>query len=450
MNNHIFSSYAESGRCEQIFALLQGNVVAEYVLMRCMFKPLELFIGLRYTRAKRRNHFISFISVSSMLGIMLGVVALITVMSVMNGFHKEVRERILGMTSHASIIARDGDLEEWQQVMQLSKGHQRVVGQAPFVEVQAMLTSGEKVSGAMLRGILEEHESKVSDVGMHMRVGDLSQLEAGKFRIILGRELANILNVVVGDKVTVVTPQVSVTVAGILPRLKNFTVAGIFEVGMGEYDRGVGLVHLQDAAKLLRLGDSVTGVRLKLDDLYLAPQVSHELASQLPGSYRVTDWTLQHRNFFRALSTEKRMMGLILFLIVAVAAFNIVSTLVMVVTDKQSDIAILRTLGASPKSIMVVFIVQGATIGFVGTILGIIGGILLSLNLEVIVKGIERFFSVDFLDPNIYYISDLPSDMQLGDVTMVSLTAFMITLLATIYPAWKASRVQPAEALRYE
>lgn len=418
--------------------------------MRSMFTPLELFIGLRYTRAKRRNHFISFISVSSMLGIMLGVVALITVMSVMNGFHKEVRERILGMTSHASIIGMDGELADWQKVMELSKGHERVVGQAPFVEAQAMMINGQKVNGAMLRGILAGHEPKVSDVGEHMRAGDLSLLEPGKFRIILGRELAALLNVVVGEKVTVVTPKFSITVAGALPRLKTFTVVGIFEVGMGEYDRGVGLVHMQDAAKLLRIGDAVTGVRLKLDDLYLAPQVSHELASQLPGIYRVTDWTLQHRNFFRALRTEKRMMGLILFLIVAVAAFNIVSTLVMVVTDKQSDIAILRTLGASPKSIMTVFIVQGAAIGFVGTILGIIGGVALSLNLEVIVKQIEKLFRVDFLDPNIYYISELPSDMHLSDVTMVSLTAFVITLLATIYPAWKASRVQPAEALRYE
>jgi len=415
-----------------------------------MFTPLELFIGLRYTRAKRRNHFISFISVSSMLGIMLGVVALITVMSVMNGFHKEVRERILGMTSHASIIAVDGDLEEWQQVIQFSKGHEQVVGQAPFVEAQAMLTNGDRVSGAMVRGIIAEHEAKVSDVGEHMRAGDLSQLEAGKFRIILGRELANILNVVVGEKVTLVTPKFSMTIAGALPRLKTFTVAGVFEVGMGEYDRGVALIHMQDAAKLLRMGDSVTGIRLKLEDLYLAPQVSRQLASQFSESYRVSDWTMQHRNFFRALRTEKRMMGLILFLIVAVAAFNIVSTLVMVVTDKQSDIAILRTLGASPNSIMAVFIVQGATIGFVGTILGIIGGIVLSLNLESLVKLIERLFSTDFLDPNIYYISELPSDMHVSDVTLVSITAFLITLLATIYPAWKASRVQPAEALRYE
>ncbi len=422
----------------------------EYGLMRTMFRPLELYIGLRYTRAKRRNHFISFISVSSMLGIMLGVVALITVMSVMNGFHKELRERILGMASHATISAADGPLLEWRQLMERSREHERVVGQAPYIEAQAMLTSGEQVSGAMLRGIVPEIEGKVSDVGEHMRVGDLSKLEPGKFRIILGRELATVLNVVEGDEVTVVTPEVSMTIAGILPRLKSFTVAGIFEVGMGEYDRGVAIVHIQDAAKLLRMGDSVTGVRLKLDDLFLAPQVTNELAYQLPGSYRVTDWTMHHRNFFRALRTEKRMMGLILFLIVAVAAFNIVSTLVMVVTDKQSDIAILRTLGASPGSIMGIFVVQGATIGIVGTIAGIIGGVVLSLNIESLVKWIEHFFQIDFLDPTIYYISDLPSDIYLSDVLSVSIIAFMITFLATIYPAWRASRVQPAEALRYE
>lgn len=418
--------------------------------MRSMFKPIELFIGLRYTRAKRRNHFISFISVSSMLGIMLGVVALITVMSVMNGFQKEVRERILGMTSHATITAVEGGLQEWQQVMQLAKENMRVLGEAPFVETQAMLVDGDKVSGAMIRGINPDLESKVSDVGMHMRVGNLALLQPGEFRIILGRELASVLNLVVGDTVTVVTPDINMTAAGIMPRLKTFTIAGIFEVGMGEYDRGIGLINLQDAAKLLRMGDGVTGVRLKLDDLYLAPQISRELASQLPGRYRITDWTQQHRNFFSALRTEKRMMGLILFLIVAVAAFNIVSTLVMVVTDKQSDIAILRTLGASPKSIMAIFMVQGAAIGFVGTIFGIIGGIVLSLNLEALVRKIERVFSVDFLDPNIYYISDLPSDMQMADVLLIGVTAFFITLLATIYPAWRASRVQPAEALRYE
>ncbi|WP_029133811.1 lipoprotein-releasing ABC transporter permease subunit [Sedimenticola selenatireducens] len=415
-----------------------------------MYKPLELFIGLRYTRAKRRNHFISFISLISMLGIMLGVVALIAVLSVMNGFHKEVRERILGMTSHATISSYQNNLTEWQEAMQLSTKNPHVVGQAPFIEAQTMLTNGQKVSGAILRGILPAYEPRVSEVGEHMLAGRLDQLAAGEFDIILGKELAQLLGVGVGDKVTVVTPQIRVTPAGAMPRLKRFTVAGIFEVGMGEYDRGLALIHMQDAARLLKLEEGVTGVRLKLDDLYLAPEVSRELAEQLPGVYRVSDWTFQHRNFFSALRTEKRMMSLILFLIVAVAAFNIVSTLVMVVTDKQSDIAILRTLGISPRSVMGIFIIQGATIGFVGTLLGIGGGILLSLNLESIVKSIEQLFNVNFLDPNIYYISTLPSDLHWDDVGTISISAFLITLVATLYPAWRASRTQPAEALRYE
>ncbi|MES9869924.1 MAG: lipoprotein-releasing ABC transporter permease subunit [Sedimenticola sp.] len=415
-----------------------------------MFRPLELFIGLRYTRAKRRNHFISFISLISMLGIMLGVVALITVLSVMNGFHKEVRERILGMASHATIMAFDGQLTDWQEAMKLSQEHPKVVGQAPFIEAQTMLVNGRKVAGAMLRGVRPGYEGRVSDVGEHMVVGRLDQLEAGKFDIILGRELAFSLGVTVGDKVTVVTPQVRITPAGSMPRLKRFTVSGIFEVGMGEYDRGVALIHIKDAAKLLRLGENVTGVRLKLVDMLDAPRISRELAAQLPGVYRVTDWTYQHRNFFTALQTEKRMMALILFLIVAVAAFNIVSTLVMVVTDKQSDIAILRTLGTSPGSIMGIFIIQGATIGFIGTIIGIIGGIALSLNIEHIVQWIEERLGVHFLDPSVYYISRFPSDLHWSDVTYVSITAFVITLLATLYPAWRAARTQPAEALRYE
>ncbi len=415
-----------------------------------MFRPLELFIGLRYTRAKRRNHFISFISASSMLGIMLGVTALITVLSVMNGFHKEVRERILGMASHATILGLDGGLADWKEVMALAERHPRVVGSAPFVEVQAMLAGPQRASGALVRGILPEMEPRVSDVGEKMRQGSLELLQPGQWGIILGKELANLLGVYMGDKVTVLVPQLNVTPAGMMPRFKSFTVVGIFEVGMGEYDSGVALVHAEDAAKLMRLEAGMSGVRLKLDDMYQAPEVVRELANQRPGIYRISDWSQQHRNFFAALQTEKRMMGLILFLIVAVAAFNIVSTLVMVVTDKQSDIAILRTLGTSSGSVMAIFIVQGATLGFLGTLLGIAGGIGLSLNLEAIVKGIEDLFHVKFLDPNIYYISRLPSDLHWNDVGLISVTAFIITLLATLYPAWRASRVQPAEALRYE
>lgn len=415
-----------------------------------MFKPLPLYIGLRYTGTKRPNHFISFISLISTVGIMLGVVALITVLSVMNGFQKEVRERILGMASHATVSGIDGQLADWEEAMRLSRKHPNVIGQAPFVEAQTMLINGQRVSGALIRGVIPEYENKVSEVGEKMSRGNIGQLREGSFNIVLGQELALTLGVAVGDKVTVVTPQVRITPVGAMPRLKRFTVSGIFKVGMGEYDRGVALVALKDAAKLLRLGDSVTGVRLKLDDLYLAPGVSRELSNQLPGLYRVSDWTYQHRNFFSALRTEKRMMALILFLIVAVAAFNIVSTLVMVVTDKQSDIAILRTLGFSPGSVMGVFIVQGAAIGITGTLLGIAGGIALSLNLEQIVQRIEKAFDINFLDPSIYYISALPSDLHWDDVGIISVSALLITLLATIYPAWRASRTQPAEALRYE
>jgi lipoprotein-releasing system permease protein len=415
-----------------------------------MYKPLELFIGLRYTRAKRRNHFISFISLISMLGITLGIIALIVVLSVMNGFHKEVRERILGMASHATISAVRGGLEEWRDVMDKAGQHPRVIGAAPYVEGQGMLVNGQNVTGALVRGILPDQEPAVSVVGDAMQRGTLDDLIPGEFGVILGRELAVVLGVGPGDKITLVTPRITVTPAGIMPRLKRFTVKGLFEVGMGDYDRGVALVHLADAAKLLRLGDGVTGVRLKLDDMFLAPRISRELASELPGYYRVSDWTRQHSNFFRALRTEKRMMSIILFLIVAVAAFNIVSTLVMVVTDKQSDIAILRTLGASPGSVTAIFIIQGAAIGLVGTLLGVIGGVVLALNVEQIVSGIESWFGIDFLDPSIYYISKLPSDLHWEDVGFIGVSAFLITLLATLYPAWRASRTQPAEALRYE
>ena len=415
-----------------------------------MFKPIELFIGLRYTRAKRRNHFISFISMISMLGIMLGVVALIVVLSVMNGFHKEVRERILGMTSHATISAVSGGLADWRQVQAEAEKNPNVIGTAPYVEGQGMLINGQQVSGVLFRGILPEQEGQVSDVVSAIKQGSITALQPGSYNIILGRELALVLGVRVGDRVTLVTPQVNVTPAGILPRLKRFTVAGIFEVGMGDYDRNVALLDIQDAAKLMRLEEGVTGIRLKLKDLYQAPRIASELALAMGGYYRISDWTMQHRNFFAALQTEKRMMSIILSLIVAVAAFNIVSTLVMVVTDKQADIAILRTLGASPATIMGIFIIQGATIGFVGNVLGMLGGLLLADNVELIVRRIEELFHISFLDPNIYYISQLPSDPQLQDILTIGGTAFAITLLATLYPAWRASRVQPAEALRYE
>jgi len=343
-----------------------------------------------------------------------------------------------------------GGITAWRDAIGTAKSDPRVIGASPFVESQVMLVNGQNVSGAILRGVLPAQEPEVSDVGEHMVAGRLDDLRPEEFGIVLGRELAFTLGANVGDQVTVVTPQVTTTPAGSVPRMKRFTVVGLFEVGMGEYDRGVGLIHLQDGATLQRLGEAVSGVRLKLVDMDKAPLVSRELARRFDGLFRVTDWTQSHRNFFSALETEKRMMGVILFLIVAVAAFNIVSTLVMVVTDKQSDIAILRTLGASPAEIMGIFIVQGTWIGFAGTLLGVLGGVLLALNIDGLIGWVERQFGFDFIDPSIYYISRLPSDLHWDDVGLIGSVAFVLTLLATLYPAWRAARVQPAEALRYE
>ncbi len=415
-----------------------------------MFRPLELYIGLRYTRAKRRNHFISFISLISIMGIGLGVAALITVLSVMNGFEQELRTRILGMASHASISGYQQPLVDWQRTAQLAMQHPEVVGVAPYVAGEVMLTHGSKVSGALVRGILPEREPAVSTVGEHMRAGALEDLAAGEYRIILGSELAYNLGAHIGDHITMVTPQANYSPAGVLPRLRRFHVVGIFEVGMYEYDRGVALVHLEDAARLFKLDDAVTGVRLKLEDLFQAPRVSRQLVDQLGGNLRVEDWTRQHANFFRAVQTEKRVMFVILTLIVAVAAFNIVSTLVMVVTDKQADIAILRTLGATPAAILRIFMIQGAMIGTLGTALGVVGGVALALNVETIVPAIEQAFGVQFMPADVYYISDLPSRLDWSDVWRIGVVAFVLSFVATWYPAWRASKTQPAEALRYE
>jgi lipoprotein-releasing system permease protein len=415
-----------------------------------MFHPLPLYIGLRYTRAKRRNHFISFISLISMLGIMLGISALIVVLSVMNGFHKEIRDRILAMASHATLSDPYGGMADWQPVLAQLRTHPDVVGAAPFVEVQAMLVGGSNVSGALVRGILPDEEDQVSELRRDMVEGSVDDLVDGGFQIILGRDLASYLGVGVGDKVTVVTPQVSATPVGIMPRLKRFTVSGLFAVGMADYDRNAAFIQMNDAAKLMTLGEKVSGIRLKLADLWLAPKLAREIAYDLGGVYRVVDWTQVHANFFRALAVEKRMMSIILFLIVAVAAFNIVSTLVMVVTDKQSDIAVLRTLGASPGRVMGIFMVQGTAIGFVGTLIGVIAGVLLALNLESIIAGIEGLAGIHFLDPTIYYISELPSDVHGSDVVVIAAAAFLMSVIATLYPAWRAANTQPAEALRYE
>jgi lipoprotein-releasing system permease protein len=415
-----------------------------------MFKPLELFIGLRYTRAKRRNHFISFIALTSMLGIILGVMALITVLSVMNGFEQELRNRILGVVAHATVSEPDGRLRDWSALRTTLMKQPHVVGAAPYIDGEGMLSGTQGVSGSLIRGVLPGEENEVSDIGAKMVAGSLDDLHPGGFGIVLGKDLALHLGVWVGDKVTLVTPQATVTPAGILPRLKRFTVIGVFEVGMYEYDNGLAVLDLQDAATLFRLGDGVSGIRLKLDDLLRAPVIAHDISKSLPPGYIVSDWTQQHVNFFRAVQMEKTVMFVILLLIVAVAAFNIVSTLVMVVTDKRADIAVLRTLGASPGRIMAIFMVQGTTIGFAGTLLGVVGGVLLGWNVEPIVASIEQVFGVQFLDPSIYYISALPSDVRASDVLRIGGGAFLMSVFATLYPAWRASRTDPAEALRYE
>ncbi len=412
-------------------------------------RPYELLVGLRYTHAKRSNHFISFISVVSMAGITLGVAALIIVLSVMNGFQEELRTRILGVASHVEISSSTGALEDWQAAANEAKSHPEVRASAPFVMNQAMLAVGENVRGAVVRGILPVYETRVTDLAANMKVGSLDRLKPGEWDIILGYELAQALGVGVGDKVTVITPQGNITPAGMLPRMKQFTVQGIFQAGMFEYDAGLALIHLQDAQKLSRLGDAVSGVRLKIEDIFRAPLVSRDLAQTMPAHY-VSDWTLSHANFFRAVAIEKRMMFLILMLIVAVAAFNIVSTLVMAVTDKQADIAILRTLGARPASIMQIFIIQGAFIGVFGTLTGVTLGVLGALNLETIVPMIERALGLDLFPAEVYTISELPSKLDWNDVSIIASVSFVLTLLATLYPSWRASRLNPAESLRYE
>jgi len=415
-----------------------------------MFRPLEFAIGLRYTRAKRRNHFISFISLTSMLGIALGVTALITVLSVMNGFEKEVRGRILDMVSHLTVSTFDGRLEGWSDVVMQLKEHPQVTGAAPYVEAQGMLIHGKKVNGTLIRGILPEMEPEVSSIADKMEQGKLSDLKPGSFDVILGRDLARILQVDVGDKITMVTPSANVTPAGVSPRLKRFKVVGIFYIGMYEYDSSLAIIHMDDARRLFRMQDAVTGVRAKLNDLFAAPQIRYELQQGELGTYWVRDWSSYHANWFRAVKIEKRMIFLLLLLIIAVAAFNIVSTLVMLVTDKESDIAILRTLGATPRSIMGIFMVQGTLIGVIGTILGVAGGISLSLNLDTVVPLIENLFGFRVLDPGVYYISELPSDLHWDDVGLISGVSFLFGVVSTLYPAWRASRTQPAEALRYE
>ncbi len=415
-----------------------------------MFKPLTFCIGLRYTRAKRRTQFISFITLTSVLGIALGVTALITVLSVMNGFEAELRQRILGMTSHATLTGKFGQLDNWPEAEKRIMGQPHIMGSSPFITGQVMINADRRVSGTMLNGILPDNEAKVSDVADHMEEGKLSNLVPGEYGIVLGAELAKYLGTFVGDKITVISPQVNSTPAGIVPRMRRFTVVGMFKVGMFEYDRNMALIHIDDAAKLFRLDNAVSGLRIKLDDVFNAPRITQTLGNELANDYIVSDWTMAHENFFKAIKTEKTVMFIILLLIVAVAAFNIVSTLVMVVTDKRGDIAILKTQGLTSRSVMGIFMVLGTIIGVFGTILGTLGGVLLALNAGHIVSDIEKAFKVKFLPGDVYYISDLPSKLLWSDVTTIALMAFVLSLLATIYPAWQASKINPAEVLRYE
>ena len=410
----------------------------------------ELLVGLRYTRARRRNRFISINSLVSMIGIAVGVWALIVVLSVMNGFQKEVRERILGVASHVQISAIGNRLADWQSIAKLAAQHPHVLATAPFVQAQAMLAAGQAVRGALVRGILPEQEDKVADLGQHMRMGSLNALKPGQFGVVLGADLARALRVLPGDKVAFVAPQGLVTPAGVIPRLKQFTVVGIFEAGIADADAGLALVHMQDAQALYQLGDNVTGVRLKLDDLFAARTVARELLAKLPQDTYAQDWTRTHANFFRAVEIEKRMMFIILTLIVLVAAINIISTLVVAVKDKQADIAILRTLGARPGSVMQIFVVQGMIIGVIGTLVGVLAGIVTALNIDVIVPAIESVLGFKFLSKDVYLIPELPSDLQSADVLAITLMALALSFVATLYPSWSAARMNPAEALRYE
>lgn len=414
----------------------------------------EFLVGLRYTRSRKRaqgrNQFISFISLVSMLGTALGVAALIVVLSVMNGFQEELRTRILGVASHIQISGYEGAMSAWQQVSEQAMRHPEVRASAPYVQEQGLLSFGEQVRGSLIRGVLPAEEERVADFAKYMKVGTLEALQAGRFGIILGRDLAQALRVTIGDKVTLIAPQGLVTPAAVLPRVKQFEILGIFEAGMYEYDSGLALVHMHDAQVLYRMGDAVTGVRLKVDDLFSAPRVARELAGVIEVAAYVNDWTRSHANFFRAVQLEKTMMTVILFLIVAVAAFNIVSTLVMAVQEKLSDIAILRTLGASPMSVMAIFMLQGAIIGIVGLAAGVAGGLLLAHNLDVVIPALEALTGATLWNKEIYYISELPSKVLASDVITIVSLSFFLTLVATVYPSWRASRVNPAEALRYE
>lgn len=414
-----------------------------------MIRPLELFIGLRYTRAKRRNHFISFISVMATLGIVLGITAMITVLSVMNGFGNELRQRILGVVSHVSITTPTGRLRDWQGLA-ANLNDERIIGAAPYVEGQAMLTGDNGSRGVVVRGIDSAREQQVVDINAHMIQGALGQLRDGEYGIILGRQLAWRIGATLDSKVSLVASETMITPAGLMPRFKQFRVVGIFEMGVGYYDDGFALVHLADAARVYRKGNTVTGLRLKLDDLFDAKPLAHTLEKQLGKGYRILDWSTQQANFFRALKIEKTAMFITLTLIIAVAAFNIVSMLMMLIADKQADIAIFRTLGLSPGSILQIFLYHGMLLGTFGTALGVLFGVTLSLNISNVIGFFERLTGSKLMSDDVYYVSTIVADLHWQDVGLIALASFLLTLMAAAFPAWRAAGIAPAQALRYE
>lgn len=430
-------------------ALSSFAFLTEYDYIYPMLKSLPLFIGLRYTRAKRRNHFISFISLVSLLGIALGVTVLITVLSVMNGFDRELRERILGMVPHVTVMAYgSGGLANWDTVADELRHIPEITQMVPIVAGQGLIAGHNQTRYVMVTGIDPASEAD-SRLTKSMQQGAVTDLKPGEFDILLGKPLAEQLKLAIGDPVTLVIPEAAVTPAGLVPRFKRFRLVGTFEVGY-EYDNSFAYIHLNDAQKLFKMGDRVTGIQIKLDNLFAAPQIKQIVYETLGQRYAVNDWTRTSGNFFEAVKLEKTLMFLMLILIIAVAAFNILSALVMMVTDKQADIAILRTLGALPKTIMGIFMVQGMVIGLIGTGLGIVAGTILALNVTDLISSIENFFDVEFLSAEVYYISHLPSVVVPSDIINIAIVALFLSFIATLYPAWQASRTQPAEALRYE
>ncbi|HRP72421.1 MAG TPA: lipoprotein-releasing ABC transporter permease subunit [Luteimonas sp.] len=417
-----------------------------------MFKPIPVAIGLRYLRAKRRNGFISFISLASILGIAIGVMVLITTLAVMSGFQREIKDRMLGMVAHATVSADGEAMQGWAHAVEVAKRDPRVSGAAPYIDTQALLRASRQEPAA-IRGVMPEDEAQVSELAAWMVQGQLSDLAPGSFNIVLGKELAQWLGARVGDKV-VVTTDFQVTPMGAVPQLKRFTVSGIFEAGYQDFDRRLAVVNMRDAQRLMRMGEGVTGVRLKLHDMDQAWSVARDLAEALAREsrsyYRVSDWSMENANMFRALKLEKTMIGILLSLIIVMGSFNLVASQVGLVTDKQADIAILRTLGLTPGGVMRVFMVQGTLIGVIGTVLGVVGGLLLTFNLEHILRVIERMFDVVLMPEDVYYVTGLPIDLQVNDVVMIATVALLMAFLATIYPAWRAARTAPAEALRYE